>query len=262
MSHATSHGINKITARFELPEIPASFPETFPNTLTRDEKFALSTIENYLVNIEQYSTYPHPLTTITISPDDVDALGLHFKTYEVGLGEIKDGHWYTTTTPLDDHRIIYGLKQRFEYGYPWEETVYVDRAYDIFEQEGQFREIYKIDEAIESRTTYLDELYETLKNDGYKSRLEIPPRKQPKKDKSRHTKRLDPVISIGKNGEIHLSEGKHRFALCRALDIDFTVNVICRHTNWQEKRERVNGMSPIEIDPRDADHPDLQDVLI
>lgn len=78
---------------------------------------------------------------------------------------------------------------------------------------------------------------------------------------------LDEVrVAIGRDGELFLEDGVHRFFLAHILEIKkIPVRVIIRHTEWQKKRKltykalKTNNGACLEKKTRE--HPDLQEFL-
>jgi hypothetical protein len=50
------------------------------------------------------------------------------------------------------------------------------------------------------------------------------------------------MINIGRNREMLLEDGRHRFAIARALNIEsIPVRVFVRHTSWQKNAQRLHA---------------------
>lgn len=186
-----------------------------------------------------------------------------------GLGRIEAGDWdrEDNCIPLDEITIYRGLTQRFENGFDWEETALYQRAKEAFETDGRFRGYNNLAAYTDVRCKYVDELFHSIKRDGYRPNREAthekPTQDNPFEDAYAH--HLEPLVVIGRSGEIYWCEGLHRFTIASILDIDeVPVSVLCRHKHWQQTRDRVynaltsDHLSELEIS---LDHPDLQDVL-
>ena len=77
---------------------------------------------------------------------------------------------------------------------------------------------------------------------------------------------LEPLVAIGRDGEVQLCEGFHRTSIASVLELDrIPVNVLCRHAEWQRLRSRI-ATDPsvvrdreLPADPRE--HPNRRDLL-
>ncbi|WP_245799870.1 hypothetical protein [Haladaptatus litoreus] len=155
-----------------------------------------------------------------------------------------------------------GLKQRFEEGYDWEETALYRRAKKQFEEGGTVRGYESIEEYRNVRCEYLDELYQNIKQDGYRPN-EKAGHDNPHEDAYAH--HLEPLVVIGSSGDIYWIEGYHRFTIASILNIgEIPVCVLCRHEKWQRIRDRIYNTPTSEL-PSELEtylgHPDAQDVL-
>jgi hypothetical protein len=102
----------------------------------------------------------------------------------------------------------------------------------------------------------MDQLYETIQEEGYR-----PNRgalyDEPKEVESPHE--LEPLVLIGRSGEVYWTEGFHRLIIAKLLETDrIPVYVVRRHEQWQHIRDRMCDRST-EPD-RYADHPDVEDI--
>ena len=106
----------------------------------------------------------------------------------------------------------------------------------------------------------VEKLYYNIQSDGYKSQREM----EDGYDDYFMPPEYDEIrVNIGRDGEIFLDDGRHRFCAVKMLDIEEKIpaRVYVRHKKWQELRDYIynNGLSKEHEDLRD--HPDLQDVL-
>ncbi|WP_435159616.1 hypothetical protein [Haladaptatus sp. DFWS20] len=149
-----------------------------------------------------------------------------------GLGRVAGGDWDhdENCNRLRETTTYRGLKQRFEERYDWEETALYRRAKRRFEIGSTVRRYDSIEAYRNSRCEYLDELYHSIKRDGYRPN-KVAGHDNPHEDAYAH--KLDPLVVIGRSGEICWTEGYHRFVIASILDIDeIPVYVLCRHEEW------------------------------
>ena len=220
--------------------------------------FKYATILRYMKQKYVYHAPADPYKVITVRPDEVrnfnETISTHF-----GLGIIKNGGWdlEKNCKPISSTTHYRGFKQRFEKGYDWTDTVY-------FEKRKEGLSTHKT-----KRLDYIDEIYNDMKENGYRPNYDAKhdaPEGGERQGQLQHIHALEPLVTIGRNGEVYLSEGFHRFALAKILDIEsIPVNVLARHKKWQQIREQMYTNSNPPLDPKlnnYIEHPDLEDLDI
>ncbi|PSQ49284.1 hypothetical protein BRD19_04365 [Halobacteriales archaeon SW_7_65_23] len=74
---------------------------------------------------------------------------------------------------------------------------------------------------------------------------------------------LEPLIAIGRDGEVIWVEGYHRLGIAAVLGLDaIPVQVLCRHAGWQRIRDKIaeaSGGLPGELEEY-REHPDLAEL--
>ena len=160
---------------------------------------------------------------------------------------------------------IEGLKQRFHHGLEWEETEYYKQAVEKIEQKGQTLSYTSASEFLEQRCRYLDELYNSIKTNGYQRQTSLGNKYEDSGRRTdvtaRHLQTHEVSVGIGRAGDLLHMSGKHRFCIARLLNIDeIPVQVLVRHKKWQQIRNQIHdsGSVPTKIG---SSHPDLQDLL-
>lgn len=251
----------KASVRFVLNEID---PHGF-------RRFKYYTFKNYLLNRVQYEAPPDPYEPIIVDTNDIKYWLLYDMTknrlYSLpkwgGLGQIKTGKWDMKKyhNPVDENTKILGFHQRFVERKDWRETEYMKHL------EGKIDKEYHKKSGFETPEEYFgfcfnkyEDLYENIKNNGYKKSHRGKSIRSPR-DYVGLRDKLEVLVVIDRNGDIHLSRGFHRFAIARCLELEIPVQVICRHKKWQELRDEIhiNGL-PEEYNNLRR-HPDLQDIL-
>jgi len=167
-----------------------------------------------------------------------------------GIGQVREGDW---DSPENRHKVhemseINYFEQRFNNGRELTET---DR-YDYLTSK-------YTEETAKTRLQRYDDLFHNIKNNGYQLRDK---NGNLRPGTSEHVRdRFEVFVTIDRNGNINLFDGRHRLGITRILDIELPVQVVCRHQKWQELRDEVhnNGLPEGREDLRD--HPDLQDIL-
>jgi len=213
---------------------------------SKETRFRLVTAKNKYVSQIKYSAPADPYKLIRINPDKINYRS-NITTRTGGLGQVIGGDWDTERNlkPIDNNPTHKGIQERYEEGKSWEETPYWSYA-------------QKRADSAETRCEYVDELYTSIKENGYLTKEERgsrPPSEHSFSDD------FEIEVHIGRDGEIIINDGHHRCAIARVLNLHPPAHVICRHKQWQELRDDVytNGLCENREELRN--HPDLQDVL-
>lgn len=191
-------------------------------------------------------------------PDRILRLGPSYESYE------KRG-----VIALENFVFYRSAKQRFRNNVSWSET----ELYEFFEDiEGYDNyERYRTLEDVEQSLAAFDELFRSIRSEGYKSQAELP-RRTPFDERLNRSDAVKPRtppehdevrIDIGRNGELYFDDGRHRFTAARIAGVDnIPVRVLVRHTEWQRIRKEVAHADKVdELSPQTRehlDHPDLQ----
>jgi len=128
---------------------------------------------------------------------------------------------------------------------------------------GPFRGYDSLDAFREHRLSFLDHLYERIDSEGYRPNAEAGhenPAAGENAFEDAYAHHLEPLIAIGREGEIIWAEGYHRMAIAAIQGLDaIPVQVLCRHTRWQRIRDSIAGAGgslPGEL-AEYREHPDL-----
>ncbi|WP_380677849.1 hypothetical protein [Salinigranum sp. GCM10025319] len=187
-----------------------------------------------------------------------------------GFGQIRGGEWDLPRhrRDLEDNWVVVGLRQRFEEGRDWKDTVYYEQARQQFIEGNSKWNYENIDQFIEVRCAYVDDLYRLIRDVGYRpndeGRHDVP---EQDVRSTEYEQRFEPLVVIGRDGDVLLEDGRHRVAIAKILDIEsIPANVLGRHREWQRVRDtlaRVRTRS--EVDPTlrtHLGHPDLTDISL
>lgn len=219
-------------------------------------------------NEAAYDAPADPWRLLSVSPGDVthctSELGLNW-----GLGRVQGGDWdrEENARPVRETTLYRGLEQRFEDGRDWEETALYRRAEERFESGEAFRGYESLAAFRNTRCEYIDDLFRKIEREGYRPNEEATHEKATPDNayEDAYAHHLEPVVVVGRSGDVYWTEGYHRFTIASILGIEeIPVNVLCRHEEWQRVRERIHDAPGSELPPElDAHraHPDVQDVL-
>jgi len=177
-------------------------------------------------------------------------------------GTVLDGDWDLTDRRFDDHYTYRGLQQRFVQDMAWEDTIYYEKACEKIQERGYWYGCWSPQEFVEKRCSYVDQLYERIQNEGYKSQHQIDNSERATHrhpEVSSHYKLHEVTVSIGRDGNILFDSGKHRLSIARLLEVDkIPVQIMVRHQSWQQYRSDIYTD---QVASKEGDiHPDLLDV--
>jgi len=148
------------------------------------------------------------------------------------VGEGK-GHWDIYKKPLADHRTIKTIRERFIHGLPWDQTTaYLRAAENISKGRSEWQ--CNSFEELEQRCKYLDNLWSSMADEGYKSQTEIWKSRGCYEQKQEYMVPLRNLlvpdelrVAIGREGElIRTTGGKHRLSMAKLLGLDCKIPVI------------------------------------
>lgn len=197
----------------------------------------------YLYQVKYGEIAPRPNEILQVDPEALDySIWSEFLPSNRPPLGIIDGSWdlqkeHWRETWCD------GLRERFEEGKAWEETVYYQEAMERF-REGKpvgYFDGPNDPSRFEASLGDIDELYERIQRNGYDPSSII-------------------TVYIGRDGEWIVGHGNHRRTIARILGVEsIPVRVRYRHKEWQELRRRVYKNESID-DCETTDihsHPDL-----
>lgn len=206
----------------------------------------------------QDGSIANPFKIIYVDPSEITRVSrFNAKRY---AGRVLDEDWDQTDRQFEKMTTYIGLRERYEEGKPWKETVYYEDAVKRISENGHLYGCWSPQEFLDVRCAYLDNLYETIESDGYRTQSEIS-----SEDRARHrhstVKSFHEVsVSIGRDGSYLFDRGKHRLSIAKLLNLEeIPVQVIVRHDQWQKRRRKIYQRDQYNgrIDP----HEDLADIL-
>jgi hypothetical protein len=217
----------------------------------------------------RYVAPADPYKLIRLDPREITYTNSKF-VRQWGFGQIRGGEWDLPRhrRDLEDNWVVVGLRQRFEEGRDWKDTVYYERARQQF-IEGNSKWNYEdIDQFIEVRCAYVDDLYRLIRDEGYRPNVEAyhdVPRQDVRSEE--YDQRFEPLVVIGRDGDVLLADGRHRVAIARILGLESVpVNVLGRHRKWQQVRDafaRARTRSDVDSKLRSYfGHPDVADLRL
>lgn len=230
---------------------PAELLQSFKNHLGVENRFLL-TVQQLKYGLKYGPAAPSPYQLIEVRPESIkfkkymkhqlsDQLRLSVSPV-YGTFVLK-GDWdQTPQVAIDEYYLWESTVEYFDADIPWERTSgFKKRNYDV------------------SWFQAVEEVYEQIQSEGYKTQSQL--------DTLRKKLLMPPAydevrVNIGRDGNIMLDSGRHRFCAAKYLGLDkIPVRVFVRHKQWQAFRVHVyrNGLPADRQGLRS--HPDLQDVL-
>jgi hypothetical protein len=225
------------------------------------DTFRSRTNWNAHANRRNYEAPADPWRLVRVDPAAVERFNVVSLLW--GVGRVRGGEWDRPEhcRRIDETKLHEGLTQRFEEGHEWEETSYYERIAERFEESEDVRGYESLEAFISERPAEIEALYESMQ-DGYRPNrgtvYETPADVE-------YIHELEPLVLIGRSGEIIWSEGFHRLVLATIVGIDeIPVYVLRRHEEWQRTRDELATILPEERGPElreRADHPDVRDIV-
>jgi hypothetical protein len=195
-----------------------------------------------------------------INPNDIYYASI--KEFDVSRdkGKVCDGEWDLLEKSFEKIAVFVAFQERFIQGKDWENTVYYQRILTKIHQ-GEYLWNCKNKSDLDIRFKNLEQLYTTIKNNGYRSQREILNQK----------KVFNPLlfddeitVNIGRHGDLLFNNGAHRLAIVKLLNIDkIPVKITVRHQKWMEFKEQILLYSKDQFKKKiyaPLTHIDLQDI--
>lgn len=194
----------------------------------------------------QPTAVSHPLKLYAVDPNDVevalqkDALEDSF----LRLSPVVGGKWDKEVENIENYDIIYSLEKHFDQGLEWEETDLYSRAISCIEGEKKWLGHSDLPnrEELNLYLEKIDKLYQKIKSEGYRTQKDL---SEDRKlsfwvPNSTAYERHEITVHIGRDGELILEDGWHRFAIARAMEIDqVPVRIAVRHRKWQQGPKKL-----------------------
>jgi len=149
---------------------------------------------------------------------------------------IYGGTWDTYSVPFEETPMYQTMYQRFVDGTDWENTVYFEMAKRRIRQgSGSAWNGCRSVDDLHNRCEYIDELYHSIKNDGYKHQL------QRKEKVDKYEVRNELIIGIDRDGNpLRLANGRHRASIAKILDVEIPAVVTIVHKNQMKNSQHLS----------------------
>jgi 2-polyprenyl-3-methyl-5-hydroxy-6-metoxy-1,4-benzoquinol methylase len=148
------------------------------------------------------------------------------------------------------------FQHRFVQGGRWDETAFYSRILDTIRR-GIPKWRCRTAEEVDARFKQIDALFDEIKNEGYRSQLDIDP-------SMRFGEEDEISVHIGREGDYLFVNGRHRLCIAKILKIDkVPVKVLRRHAKWVSFRKEILAYMEREKAKKlyaPVLHPDLADI--
>ena len=215
---------------------------------------------NALANRVRYDAPVEPYRLLRVDPDDVEYVVGSGQPMFRDAGRVVGGDWDQSDRRFEETDVFRAYEQHFEHGVPWSETDFFERILDELAS-GRERWGCRTRAEFEARCERLDDLYDCIDQEGYRSQAELleADTDNPVGDPDRlKTERFKDEIAVhvGRDGDLLFVDGRNRLCIAKLLGINgIPVRVLRRHTEWQATRDAyVRGDLPLD---EHASHPDL-----
>lgn len=244
---------------------------------------------NWRIN-RRYRATIEPTRLLRVDPDAIRKVSTRAYATEIGgndvpprfklVGRVEDGSWDRLTSypreslgrvpkatvdthvEFSDTYVYRALRHRFDRGGRWEETEYFDLLLEEIRDGNAPWDCHTAGD-LRERCRYLDELYEAVREDGYRTQAEL---HGPMNRISEAVRTVENEISVdvARDGRFLFTDGRHRLAIAKLLELDeVPVVVQVRHEQWQQLRDDVAaGRTPVESLPAGVrDNPDVRSLV-
>ena len=213
----------------------------------------------------KHGPVPHALDMRWVSPQNIKKVSNtspSLKWRKAGL--VESGNWDLSEKLFEEYDLYSAIQQRFEEDIDWKETCFYNRVVNQI-KDGQTKWGCRTISEFDSRCFDLENLYESIKENGYISRKKL----VEDENKTASTDEFAAIsdsclykydeiaVDISRNGEFLFVDGRNRLAICKILGVEIIpVRVVRRHEQWQSKRQSLKETGNLGID-----HPDMIDLV-
>jgi hypothetical protein len=150
------------------------------------------------------------------------------------LGGYRDGDWDLQLRPVEEHPLYQSYGAHFLRGEPWEKTPFYQFALNTILQGKAFRGEYRDRKTLLRRFEKCDALYQSIQQHGYKSNHQL--YREGLIDNELDL--MDEVtVNIGRDGNLILNDGWHRFCTARMVGItSISARVCAIHTMYKDAK--------------------------
>jgi len=166
---------------------------------------------------------PNKIKYCSIKSGNLDFYFFEIKSFKIPkVGLIKSGDWDKNGVRFNNLDIYLAIKERFIDNIKWEETSFYHRIKNQIEVQGKVKWGCSNLAAFEKRLLYLEELFNDIKDNGYKSKRES-------NDKRKWDDEIK--VCVSRHGELLFVDGRHRLAIAKIIELDLVPVIV---TIWHK----------------------------
>ena len=169
---------------------------------------------------------------------------------------IVDGNWDECTRKFEDSNLFKLSYERFHDNKDWEEiAIYQETMKEWIN--GLSIWVSASKEGFDAHLNMIDNLYESIKKEGYKSQKQIAVKFR------KFLIKEEVAVNIGRFGHILFNDGRHRLIVAKLLGIErMPVTITVRHPRWARFKNEILDYAKHHGGKVDAPltHPDLQHI--
>jgi hypothetical protein len=180
----------------------------------------------------------------------------------LNLSPVVPGEWDIGTENLEDNELFYSFEEHFQEHKDWEKTELYSRELSYVNQEkGWDGRDFSNKNEIKSYLKDKDKLFQKVQREGYRTQNDLNSEDNISfwVPDSMALERNEITVHVGRDGSFILEDGFHRLAIAKVLGLDkVPVRIAARHSEWQERREKLMNSENLD---KDITHPDLVDLV-
>mgnify|MGYP006914277067 CR=1 FL=1 len=199
----------------------------------------LRTVEN----ARRYAAPPEPYRLIDVDPAAVTGVRQFNRAKYVQAAVVEGGPWDTPQCEFTDLDVYQAYRAHFRDGVDWSDTSFYRRIVDDIEAGAVWWDCHSEAE-FRLRCERIDELYERIEDDGYRTQAELIDDERDPIALGRRSRLLtermkdEIAVHIAGDGEILFADGRNRLSILKLLDSGrVPMRVLKRHADWQRVRD-------------------------
>lgn len=209
-------------------------------------------------------TQPHGLVPdidqiLWISPHRIEYSALQEFSADDFNGAVMGGDWDLLEKRFEDLDVYGAFKEVFFEGSNWTDTAFYKHILEQLER-GQILWNCRTEEDLNNRCRQVEDLFNSIKKDGYKSQKELMQASGAFNPFQQHD---EISVAIGRDGDFLFCNTAHRLAIAKLLGIPkVPITVAVRHAKWNDFRKEIIGYARMlgGVTYQPITHPDLQNV--
>lgn len=200
-----------------------------------------------LIKKQRQVAITDPRLLIDVHPSDIiqkSDSGCNFLRH---AGTVASGNWDKDGRGNIRQTARYrSFRRRFNEGIDWEDTEFYEYKCERIKNNADDK--YRSREYLNQKCDEIDQLYEDIKEYGYKKQEELRKNNDLKEFGAIASwifpdycvRKNEVAIDIGRDGTIYWNEGRHRITVALILELEqIPVRVVARHRKWQDLRNRI-----------------------